>query len=476
MKEVGDRFGSGELILPFVLQSAEAMKKAVGHLELYFDQSENVSRGKMVLATVYGDVHDIGKNLVKTILENNGFEVMDLGKQVPADVIIDTAIKENADAIGLSALLVSTSQQMPMVVEKLKRKGLTITVLVGGAAINRSFAERASLIFDQKPYEGGVYFCKDAFEGLEVMNALFVEHVTPPQLVAQEGQELRIERDIPDTISKKIRPVFHKNTQINQIPVPPVWGARRVPPVRTQDLATMLDKRELFRLEWGVRGVKGKEQEQLLAEAELRLQHMVDALARERWTEPKGVYAYIPVQSEENTIIVYDPEAMRHGEWVPRYRWEFPRQPGENGLCLADYVLDVSTGKMDVCALHVVTAGEGATRKFEELQSAGEYTEAFYLHGFAVEIAEAMAHFTHGLVRKELGLSSDQGQRYSWGYPICPDNSQQADVFDLTGAREELGMRLTDHFQMIPEESTAAIIFHHPAAYYYTMRLQRWLD
>jgi 5-methyltetrahydrofolate--homocysteine methyltransferase len=476
MKEVGDRFGSGELILPFVLQSAEAMKKAVAHLELYFDQSENVSRGKMVLATVYGDVHDIGKNLVKTILENNGFEVMDLGKQVPADVIIDTAIREKADAIGLSALLVSTSQQMPMVVEKLKRKGLSIPVLVGGAAINRSFAERASLIHDQKPYEGGVYFCKDAFEGLEVMNALFVEHVTPPQLVAGEGQELRIDRDIPDTISKKIRPVFHKNTQINQIPVPPVWGARRVPPVRMQDLATMLDRRELFRLEWGVRGVKGKEQEQLLAEAELRLQHMVDELVREPWMEPKGVYAYIPVQSEENTIIVYDPEAMRQGEWVPRYRWEFPRQPGENGLCLADYVLDVSTGKMDVCALHVVTAGEGATRRFEKLQSAGEYTEAFYVHGFAVEMAEAMAHFTHGLVRKELGLEADQGQRYSWGYPICPDNSQQADVFALTGASEELGMQLTDHFQMIPEESTAAIIFHHPAAYYYTMRLQRWQE
>lgn len=238
----------------------------------------------------------------------------------------------------------------------------------------------------------------------------------------------------------------------------------------------MLDKRELFRLEWGVRGVKGDEQVRLLADAELRLQHMVTELANERWTEPKGVYAYIPVQSEENTIIVYDPEAMRQGEWVPRYRWEFPRQPGENGLCLADYVLDVSTGKMDVCALHVVTAGEGATRRFEELQSAGEYTEAFYLHGFAVEVAEAMAHFTHGLVRKELGLGPDQGQRYSWGYPICPDNSQQVDVFALTGASEELGMQLTDYFQMIPEESTAAVIFHHPAAYYYTMRLQRWLD
>lgn len=475
MKEVGDKFGSGELILPFVLQSAEAMKKAVAHLELFFDQEENVSRGKMVLATVYGDVHDIGKNLVKTILENNGFEVIDLGKQVPADTIIDTAIAENADAIGLSALLVSTSQQMPIVVEKLKRKGLNIPVLVGGAAINRSFAERASLIHDDQPYAAGVYFCKDAFDGLGVMNALFVEHVVPPQLVAAEGTQLRSERDLP-AVPEKVRPVFHKNTQIDVIPTPPVWGARRVPAVRTKDLAAVIDKRELFRLEWGVRGVRGAEKDQLLQEAELRLQRMVNELIRDPWMKPKGMYAYVPVQSEGDTIIVYDPEAARRGQYEEYCRWDFPRQPGENGLCLADYVLDVSTGKMDVCALHVVTAGEGASKRFTELQDAGEYTEAFYVHGFAVEMAEAMANFTHGLVRKELGLAPDQGQRYSWGYPICPDNSQQKDVFALTKATQELGMQLTDHFQMIPEESTAAIILHHPEAYYYTMRLQRWLE
>lgn len=475
MKEVGDKFGAGELILPFVLQSAEAMKKAVAHLELFFDQEENVSRGKMVLATVYGDVHDIGKNLVKTILENNGYEVVDLGKQVPADTIIDTAIAENADAIGLSALLVSTSQQMPIVVEKLKRKNLDIPVLVGGAAINRSFAERASLIHDGKPYQPGVYFCRDAFDGLEVMNALFVENEVPPQLVAAEGTELRSERTFPKA-KPKVRPVFHKNTQIDVTPTPPVWGSRRVPPIRTEDLATMIDKRELFRLEWGIRGVRGKEKDQLLEEAELRLQRMVNELARNPWMEPKGVYGYIPVQSEGNTIIVYDPEAARHGTYEEYCRWEFPRQPGENGLCLADYVLDVNTGKMDVCGLHVVTAGPGASQRFAELQEAGEYTEAFYVHGFAVEMAEAMAHFTHGLVRKELGLEPDQGQRYSWGYPICPDNSQQKDVFTLTKAEEELGMQLTDHYQMVPEESTAAIIFHHPEAYYYTMRLKRWLE
>ena len=475
MKEVGDKFGSGELILPFVLQSAEAMKKAVAHLELFFDQEENVSRGKMVLATVYGDVHDIGKNLVKTILENNGFEVIDLGKQVPAETIIDTAIAEKADAIGLSALLVSTSQQMPIVVEKLKRKALEIPVLVGGAAINRSFAERASMIHDDKPYGAGVYFCKDAFDGLDVMNALFVEKTVPPQLVAAEGTELRSERQIPKA-PKKVRPVFHKNTQIDVIPTPPVWGSRRVPAVRMQDLAAVIDKRELFRLEWGVRGVRGAEKDLLLQEAELRLQRMVNELAANPWMEPKGVYAYIPVQSEGNSIIVYDPEGARHGEYNEYCRWEFPRQPGENGLCLADYVLDVSTGKMDVCALHVVTAGEGASKRFAELQDAGEYTEAFYVHGFAVEMAEAMANFTHGLVRKELGLAPDQGQRYSWGYPICPDHSQQKEVFALTKASEELGMKLTEHFQMIPEESTAAIIFHHPEAYYYTMHLNRWVE
>ncbi|MCD6475166.1 MAG: methionine synthase [Anaerolineaceae bacterium] len=474
MKEVGTRFGSGELILPFVLQSAEVMKKAVTHLELFFDQAETVSRGKLVLATVYGDVHDIGKNLVKTILENNGYEVIDLGKQVPADTIIETAIKEKADAIGLSALLVSTSQQMPIVVEKLKRQNLDIPVMLGGAAINRSFSERASLIHDNKPYTPGIYFCKDAFDGLEVMNALFVEKIVPPQLVAAEGDLLRSERLIP-AVNKK-RPFFKKNTQINVIPVPPVWGARRVPLVSARDLATMIDRRELFRLEWGVRGVKGEEQQRLLDEAELRLQRLIAELIEKPWMTPKGVYAYIPVQSEDNTIIVYDPEAARKGKYVEYCRWDFPRQPGENGLCLSDYVLDVSTGKMDVCALHVVTAGEGASERFAELQDKDEYTEAFYLHGLAVEMAEAMASFTHNLVRKELGLASDQGQRYSWGYPICPDNSQQEQVFELTKATQELGIHLTDSFQIIPEESTAAMIFHHPAAEYFTMRLKRWLS
>ncbi|NSW51254.1 MAG: methionine synthase [Anaerolineae bacterium] len=474
MKEVGDRFGRGELILPFVLQSAEAMKKAVGHLELYFDQRESVSRGKMVLATVYGDVHDIGKNLVKTILENNGFEVVDLGKQVPADVIIETAVREKADAIGLSALLVSTSQQMPIVVEKLKRQGLQIPVLVGGAAINRAFAERASLVLDNQPYSPGVYFCKDAFDGLEVMNALFVDHRVPPQLVAVAGSELRSEREIPEPVIQ--RPVFHKNTRIDAIPVPPVWGTRKVPGIRTHDLATMIDKRELFRLEWGVRGVRGEERERLLAEAEERLRRMVAELAVNPWMEPKGVYSYIPVQSQGNEIIVYDPEAARRGKYIEFCRWDFPRQPGENGLCLADYVLDVDTGKMDVAALHVVTAGKGASERFAELQAAGEYTEAFYVHGFAVEMAEAMAAYTHRLVRQELGLAPDQGQRYSWGYPICPDHSQQVDVFALTRAADVLEMELTANYQMIPEESTAAIILHHPEAHYYTMRLHRWQE
>ncbi|MBN2046238.1 MAG: methionine synthase [Anaerolineaceae bacterium] len=472
MKEVGDRFGAGELILPFVLQSAEAMKQAVNHLEQFFDVAETATRGKIVLATVYGDVHDIGKNLVRTILENNGYTVVDIGKQVPADVIIDAAIREKADAIGLSALLVSTSQQMPIVIEKLKRQGLNIPVLVGGAAINRAFAERASLVGDDQPYAPGVYFCKDAFDGLEVMNALFVDKVVPPQLVA-EGDELISERPKPEI--KVVRPPFEKNTEIKRIPTPPFWGAKRVPAASVDELIEVIDKRELFNLSWGVRGVKGKEREQLVEEAEARLRQFAQEQKDDPWLEPKGVYGYVPVQSEGNTIIVYDPVQARQGKFVEFSRWEFPRQPGENGLCLADYFLDVNTGVMDVAGLHVVTVGRHATEYVEQIHQQGEYTRAYYLHGFAIEMAEAMAAYTHNLVRKELGLMPGQGQRYSWGYPICPDISQHKDVFALTNAAELLDMALTDHYQMIPEQSTAAIIAHHPKAHYYTMKLKRWL-
>jgi len=467
MKEVGDKFATGEMILPFVLQSAEVMKQAVAHLENYLEKKEGVSKGTIVLATVYGDVHDIGKNLVKTILANNGYTVIDLGKQVPAETIIAKAAEVKPTAIGLSALLVSTSKQMPLIVNELHRRGLKFPVLVGGAAINRRFGRRILFTEDGVPYEAGVFYCKDAFEGLAVMDSL-IDTQARPALLERIRREAEMELGRPPS-GQRARPIQRSNVRPEPIPFPSRWGVRIVRQMPLEIVFQHLSRNELFRLSWGAKNAHGEEWERLRAEFEARLERMMKDALRHGWLQPQGVYGLWPCQAEGNDLILYDPETLATPSPQELTRFTFPRQSEGDFLCLADYFAPVDSGQMDVVALQVVTVGAAATEKFEKLQAAGEYTEMYFVHGLAVQTAEAAAEYLHRHIRRELGLAEGQGKRYSWGYPAIPDLSDHRKVFDLLPAERELGMSLTPAFQLVPEQSTAAIIVHHRAARYYNV-------
>jgi 5-methyltetrahydrofolate--homocysteine methyltransferase len=469
MKEVGDLFGKGELILPFVLQSAEVMKRAVTHLERYLEHAEGVTKGKMVLATVYGDVHDIGKNLVKTILVNNGFTVIDLGKQVPVETIVARAEEEKADAIGLSALLVSTSRQMPLVVQELTRRGARTPVLIGGAAINRTFGRR--ILFGQKhqPYPGGVFYCKDAFEGLATMERLR-DPAAREEAIRANRTEAEEEKIFPPAALAPGAPLRSEAAAHRvPIPVPPSYGARVVRDMPLNEVFDCLDRDELYRLSWGAKNMHGADWDRLRKEFDARLEQMTREALRAPWLHPQGVYGCFPAQSAGDALIVYDPASVPIGARRELARFTFPRQPEQERLCLADYFAPVDSGLMDLAIFQVVTVGREATARFEKLQSADEYSEGYFLHGLAVQTAEAAAEYLHRRIRRELALPADRGKRYSWGYPAIPSLEDHRKVFDLLPAEKELGMALTPAFQLVPEQSTAAIVVHHPEAKYFTV-------
>ncbi|HUV92980.1 MAG TPA: vitamin B12 dependent-methionine synthase activation domain-containing protein, partial [Anaerolineales bacterium] len=477
MKEVGDKFGSGELILPFVLQSAEVMKKAVSYLEGFLDRKGGTSKGKVVLATVYGDVHDIGKNLVKTILANNGFEVVDLGKQVPAETIISRAEEQCADAIGLSALLVNTSKQMPLIVDELHRRGLEIPVLVGGAAINRRFGYRILFTEDDTPYKAGVFYCKDAFEGLTTMEAL-----TNPEerKQLQTNTMEQAQRELNRSVRRRDKDHPLPRSKILPAPSPPSppsWGSHVVRTIPLETVFQYLSKNELFRLSWGAKNARGEDWERLRAEFEERLENMQRQALQEGWLKPQAVYGYWPAQSDGDDLIIFDPSSIfpnlqaedGPGMKAEIARFTFPRQPSGDHLCLADYFTSLESDHVDVVALQVVTVGHQATERFDRLEAAGDYSEAYYTHGLAVQTAEATTKYLHRHIRQELGLPESRGKRYSWGYPAIPNLEDHGLVFDLLPAEKELGMSLTAAYQMVPEQSTAAIVVHHPDARYFNI-------
>ena len=475
MKEVGDKFGAGELILPFVLQSAEVMKRAVKHLEQFLERAEGYTKGKVVLATVYGDVHDIGKSLVNTILSNNGYTVYDLGKQVPVNTIIDKAIEVNADAIGLSALLVSTSKQMPLCVQELDKRGINIPVMIGGAAINRRFGYRALFVDGERPYDAGVFYCKDAFEGLETMDRL-QDGDARAAFVAKNLDKARKDPFLSSKVGKDVAVGSSGGERSDvsadhPVPTTPFYGARVLEDIPLDEVFALLDLDELYRLQWGGRG-SGEQYEKMVKEVFEPTRARLEAdVKREGWLHPKAVYGYFPAQSQGNDVIVYDPDAYaRDGSRNEIARFHFPRQEGRERLCLADYFRSVESGDVDVVGVQVVTVGDAASEKFQELQGAGEYTEAFYVHGLAVETAEAVAEWMHRRQRHELGIPGGRGKRYSWGYGACPDLDDHQQVFKLLPAAEALGMELTSSYQLVPEQSTAAIIIHHPQAKYYAVR------
>ena len=492
MKDVGDRFGAGELILPFVLQSAEVMKRAVAHLEGYLEKVEGYTKGKVVLATVFGDVHDIGKNLVNTILSNNGYTVYDLGKQVPLNTILDKAIEVNADAIGLSALLVSTSKQMPLCVKELYKRGLNFPVIVGGAAINRSYGRRILFVDEQTPgaapvpYDHGVFYARDAFEGLEIIDRLtsspeqrasFIERIKEEALKERLKKTERTTRATGETTSQTKEDIASSSVKpALSIPQPPFWGPRVLDRIGIEDVAPCMDLNTLFRLHWGGK-THGADFTRLVEmEFRPRLKRMLLEARQRRYLQPKAIYGYFPCQSSGNELIVYDPAEMQGQQQKDSLRevarFYCPRQQERERLCLADYFAPVNSGKIDLVALQVVTMGQSATEAVQQLQDAGDYAEAFFVHGLAVEMAEGLAEYTNRLIRQELELDEQRGRRYSWGYPAIPDLEDHVKVFQLLPARETIGVDLTEAFQLVPEQSTAAIVVHHQQATYFAVREQ----
>ena len=477
MKEVGDKFGAGELILPFVLQSAEVMKKAVKHLEQFLERAEGYTKGRVVLATVYGDVHDIGKSLVNTILSNNGYTVFDLGKQVPVNTIIEKALEVGADAIGLSALLVSTSKQMPLCVQELDRRGLKIPVLIGGAAINRRFGRRALYVEGERAYGSGVFYCKDAFEGLDTMDKLQASDGREgfiAQLLADARNDRFLNTNVgKDTSSGTAGGQRSDVSADNPVPSAPFFGTRTLTNIPIDEVFDLLDLDELFRLQWGGRGSGPEYEKTVRTEFEPTLARLKAAAKRDGWLKPAAIYGLFPVQALANDLLVYDPDTYKaDGTAREIARFHFPRQDGRERLCIADYFRSVGSGDVDVVGFQVVTVGDVATQLFQTLQSANEYTEAFYVHGLAVETAEAVAEWLHRKIRHDLGVPGGQGKRYSWGYGACPDLEDHAQLFKIVPAERELGMQLTSAYQLIPEQSTAAIIVHHPQAKYYAVRTE----
>ncbi|MBN1679279.1 MAG: methionine synthase [Anaerolineae bacterium] len=476
MKEVGDKFGAGELILPFVLQSAEVMKQAVAYLEQFLERKEGTSKGIIVLATVYGDVHDIGKNLVRTILSNNGYTVHDLGKQVPANTIIDAAVEHNADAIGLSALLVSTSKQMPLIVNELARRELTFPVLIGGAAINRAFGRRILTLEDTgTPYAPGVFYCKDAFEGLDVMEQL-IEPDKRSALVERMLRESTQETGKQQAPVKQRRAASSRSSvrPASDIPKPPFWGTLRVLDIPLDAVFPFIHKPELYRLSWGAKNTRGAEWERLEAEFETRLERMKKEAINAGTLVPQAVYGYFPAQSDGNDIVIYDAVVYATDQrLVEIERFTFPRQPSGDRLCLADYFAPVTGDRVDVVPLQVVTVGEHATETFDALQAGDQYTEAYFFHGLAVQTAEATATYMNRHINRELNMPVTRGKRYSWGYPACPDLDDHQTLFRLLPAQDTLGMTLTAAYQLVPEQSTAAIVIHHPDARYFNVGVSR---
>lgn len=487
MKDVGDRFGAGELILPFVLQSAEVMKRAVAHLEGYLEKVEGYTKGKIVLATVFGDVHDIGKNLVNTILSNNGYTVYDLGKQVPLNTILDKAIEVNADAIGLSALLVSTSKQMPLCVKELYKRGLNFPVIVGGAAINRSYGRRILFVDEQTvdatpvPYEHGVFYARDAFEGLEIIDRLTngpEQRATFIQQMKEEALKERLKKKtgtagVPISKTEENTPSASVKPALS-IPNPPFWGPRVLDRIGIEDVVPCMDLNTLWRLHWGGKAHGAGFTRLVEMEFRPRLKRMLLEARQQRYLQPKAIYGYFPCQSSGNELIVYDPGRMQEQKdsLKESARFQFPRQRERERLCLADYFASASSGKIDVVALQVVTMGQPASEAVQHLQQAGDYAEAYFMHGLAVEMAEGLAEYTNRVIQQELGLDTSRGRRYSWGYPAIPDLEDHIKVFQLLPVSEAIGVDLTEAFQLVAEQSTAAIVVHHQQATYFAVREQ----
>jgi 5-methyltetrahydrofolate--homocysteine methyltransferase len=483
MRTVGDLFGARKMQLPSVLDSAGVMKAAVAYLEPKMEKKEGSQKGTIVLATVKGDVHDIGKNLVDIILSNNGYRVVNLGIKQPSDAIIKAALEQKADAIGLSGLLVKSTLEMKYVVQDLHHQKLAFPVICGGAALTRKYVEDDL----RREYNGGIFYADDAFAGLHLMEDLSSPNGEREKRVA-EGRVVKefaraavagADGDAPTAPSIEIPPA-------PSIPRPPFWGVHVLQPADfdLREIFQFINLTALFKNQWQL---KTASQEDYARLVETKYRNVLNDLEAEviaaGWFEPKVVYGYFGAQSEGNDIIVYNlPEGWKQGDPTPAeaMRFTFPRQREGRRLCISDFFLPKSSGRMDVLAMSCVTIGDKASRETQKLFEGGEYTKYLYLHGLSVESAEALAELTHKRIREELGIAGDdsphirdlfhqkyRGSRYSFGYPACPNLEDQTKLFALLHPDETIGVHLTTGFLLEPEQSTSALVVHHPSAKYF---------
>jgi 5-methyltetrahydrofolate--homocysteine methyltransferase len=484
MKVVGELFGSGEMQLPFVLTSAEVMKAAVAHLEPYMEKTDSAGKGTIVLATVKGDVHDIGKNLVDIILSNNGYTVVNLGIKQPMSAILEAAETNRADAIGMSGLLVKSTVVMKENLEELNSRGLASRwpVLLGGAALTRAYVE----VDLAELYDGDVRYARDAFEGLRLMDAVMAVKRGDPGSALPEPRR-RVVAGGSRPASARSRepeqplPARSDVAADNPIPTPPFWGSRVVRGIALADYATMLDERATFLGQWGLkpaRGADGPTYEELVeTEGRPRLRAWLDRMQAERMLEAAVVYGYFPCRSKGDDLIVLDDTG---GE---RLRFSFPRQRRDRFLCLADFFRPEESGEPDVVAFQLVTVGARVGEVTADLFARNAYRDYLELHGLAVQLTEALAELWHRRIREELGFAaedSDQladllahqryrGSRYSFGYPACPDLEDRTKVVELLDP-SRIGVTLSETFQLVPEQATDAIVVHHPEAKYFNAR------
>ncbi|UKY49161.1 methionine synthase [Streptomyces inhibens] len=480
MKVVGELFGSGQMQLPFVLQSAEVMKSAVAFLEPHMEKSDDEGKGTIVLATVRGDVHDIGKNLVDIILSNNGYNVVNLGIKQPVSAILEAAEEHRADVIGMSGLLVKSTVIMKENLEELNQRKMAadFPVILGGAALTRAYVEQDL----HEIYEGEVRYARDAFEGLRLMDALIAVKRGVPGASLPELKQRRVpKRDTAVLEVEEPEGAVRSDVAIdNPVPTPPFWGTRVVKGIQLADYASWLDEGALFKGQWGLKQTRtgdGPTYEELVeTEGRPRLRGWLDKLQTENLLEAAVVHGYFPCVSKGEDLI------LLHEDGTERTRFTFPRQRRGRRLCLADYFRPEESGETDVVGLQVVTVGSKIGGATAELFEANSYRDYLELHGLSVQLAEALAEYWHARVRAELGFGGEdpadvedmfalkyRGARFSLGYGACPDLEDRAKIADLLQP-ERIGVELSEEFQLHPEQSTDAIVIHHPEAKYFNAR------
>ncbi|MGV9403135.1 methionine synthase [Streptomyces sp. NPDC003667] len=480
MKVVGELFGSGQMQLPFVLQSAEVMKTAVAHLEPHMEKSDAEGKGTIVLATVRGDVHDIGKNLVDIILSNNGYNVVNLGIKQPVSAILEAAEEHRADVIGMSGLLVKSTVIMKENLEELNQRGLAarFPVILGGAALTRAYVEQDL----HEIYDGEVRYARDAFEGLRLMDALIGVKRGVPGAKLPELRQRRVRATA--AVEAEERPEEgHVRSDVatdNPVPTPPFWDTRVIKGIQLKEYATWLDEGALFKGQWGLKQARtgdGPTYEELAeTEGRPRLRGLLDRLQTENLLEAAVVYGYFPCVSKDDDLIILDERGNE------RTRFTFPRQRRGRRLCLADFFRPEESGETDVVGFQVVTVGSRIGEQTARLFEANAYRDYLELHGLSVQLAEALAEYWHARVRAELGFAGEdpaamedmfalkyRGARFSLGYGACPDLEDRAKIADLLRP-ERIGVHLSEEFQLHPEQSTDAIVIHHPEAKYFNAR------